>query len=59
MRAGDYRAGVRAGGEHLRLAGAQQPTPWDPGLSEVMAATGRVVYEETVADALIADLADR
>ena len=59
MRAGDYRAGVRAGGEHLRLAGAQQPTPWDPGLSEVMAATGRVVYEETVADALIADLAGR
>jgi uncharacterized protein (TIGR02679 family) len=52
----DYLAGVRADAEHVPLSGSPQPTPWDPGLGEAMAATGRVVYEETVADALITDL---
>jgi len=56
MGAADYLAGVRAGSEHVRLAGLPQPTPWDPELGEVMAVTGRVVYEESVAGALIADL---
>ena len=56
MSAADYAAGVRADTEHIRLTGTPQPTPWDPGLAEAMAATGRVVYEETVADELIADL---
>jgi uncharacterized protein (TIGR02679 family) len=56
MSAADYIAGVRAGAEHVRLAGAPQPTPWDPELGEVMAATGRAVYEESVTDALITDL---
>jgi uncharacterized protein (TIGR02679 family) len=59
MGAADYLAGVRRvrdDAEHVRLAGTPQPTPWDPELGEVMAATGRVVYEESVADALIADL---
>jgi uncharacterized protein (TIGR02679 family) len=57
MSAGDYLAGVRAGAEHVRLSGTPQPTPWDPGLSQAMAATGRVVFEESVADDLIGDLA--
>jgi uncharacterized protein (TIGR02679 family) len=57
MSAADYTAGVRTEAEHVRLTGIPQPTPWDPGLGEVMAATGRVLYEESVADALIADLA--
>jgi uncharacterized protein (TIGR02679 family) len=56
MTAADYIAGVRADAEHVRLAGTPQPAAWDPGLAEVMAATGRVVYEETVAGVLLADL---
>jgi uncharacterized protein (TIGR02679 family) len=56
MSAADYAAGVRADAEHVQLAGTPQPTPWDPELGTVMAATGRVVYEESVADALITDL---
>jgi uncharacterized protein (TIGR02679 family) len=56
MSAADYIAGVRADAEYLRLAGTPQPTPWDPELGELMAATGRVLYEESVADALISDL---
>jgi uncharacterized protein (TIGR02679 family) len=56
MTAADYAAGVRADTEHVRLAGTPQPTPWDPGLAAAMTATGRVVYEESVADALINDL---
>jgi uncharacterized protein (TIGR02679 family) len=55
----DYLAGVRAGDNYVALAGAAQPTPWDPALAETMTATGRVLYEESVADALIADLAAR
>jgi uncharacterized protein (TIGR02679 family) len=57
MAAADYLAGLRADDEHVRLAGTPQPTPWDPELAQVMAATGRVLYEESVADALITDLA--
>jgi uncharacterized protein (TIGR02679 family) len=56
MSAADYIAGVRADAEHVRLTGTPQPTPWDPELGEVMAATGRVVYEESVADTLLTDL---
>jgi Protein of unknown function C-terminus (DUF2399) len=56
MSAADYIAGVRAEAEYVRLTGAPQPTPWDPGLGRVMAATGRAVYEESVADSLITDL---
>jgi uncharacterized protein (TIGR02679 family) len=58
MSAADYAAGVRADAEHVQLAGTPQPTPWDPELGNVMAATGRVVYEESVADALITDLSN-
>jgi uncharacterized protein (TIGR02679 family) len=56
MSAADYLAGVWAGAGHLRLTGMPQPTPWDPGLAEAMAATGSVLYEESVADVLISDL---
>ncbi len=56
MSAADYLAGVRAGAGHLRLTGTPQPTPWDPALAEAMAATGSVLYEESVADVLITDL---
>jgi uncharacterized protein (TIGR02679 family) len=57
MNAADYRAGVRVDADHVPLAGEPQPVPWDLELGVVMAATGRVVYEESVADTLIADLA--
>jgi uncharacterized protein (TIGR02679 family) len=56
MSASDYLAGVRADREHLSLSGTVAPTPWDPALAEAMAKMGRVVYEETVTDALITDL---
>jgi uncharacterized protein (TIGR02679 family) len=59
LSAADYLAGVRADDAYVALAGAAQPTPWDPALAEAMTAKGRVVYEESVADALIADLAAR
>ena len=56
MNAKDYLAGVRLHREHVLLSGTPQPTPWDPELSETMIATGRVLYEESVADALVGDL---
>jgi uncharacterized protein (TIGR02679 family) len=59
MNAADYIAGVRAEAEYVRLTGTPQPTPWDPELGRVMAATGRAVYEESVADSLISDLSGR
>jgi hypothetical protein len=57
MSATDYAAGVRADADYVALSGPPQPTPWDPALAETMLSTGRAVYEETVAAALIADLA--
>jgi hypothetical protein len=48
MTADDYLSGVKAGDT--------APTPWEPGLRETMRATGRAIYEETVADPLLADL---
>jgi len=56
MGAADYLAGVRGEDERVELAGTPQATPWDPELGQVMAATGRVLYEESVAGPLIADL---
>jgi len=56
MNAGDYLAGVRVLAEHVLLSGTPQPTPWDPELSKAMIATGRVLFEESVADDLIGDL---
>jgi uncharacterized protein (TIGR02679 family) len=56
MGAADYLAGVRGDNEHVPLTGTPQPTPWDLELGQVMAATGRVLYEESVADPLLTDL---
>ncbi len=54
MGASDYRLAARAG---VRLGGDPVDTPWDPGLRETMRAEGHAVYEETVGDQLLADLA--
>jgi uncharacterized protein (TIGR02679 family) len=56
MGAADYLAGLRTDVEHVTLTGTPQPAPWDPELSQVMAATGRVLFEEHVADVLLQDL---
>jgi uncharacterized protein (TIGR02679 family) len=55
----DYLAGVRAAADYVPLTGAPQPTPWDPSLAEAMTTTARTLYEESVADTLIADLTAR
>jgi uncharacterized protein (TIGR02679 family) len=56
MTAGDYLSGVKAADTPVALRGDPVPTPWEPGLRETMRATGRAIYEETVADQLLADL---
>ena len=56
MGAADYLAGLRADVERVKLTGTPQPAPWDPELSQVMAAAGRVLFEENMADALVQDL---
>jgi uncharacterized protein (TIGR02679 family) len=56
MGAADYLAGLRADVEYVKLTGTPQPAPWDPELSQVMAAAGRVLFEENMADALVRDL---
>jgi uncharacterized protein (TIGR02679 family) len=56
MGTADYLAGLRTDFEHVKLTGAPQPAPWDPELSQVMAATGRVLFEENIADDLLQDL---
>jgi uncharacterized protein (TIGR02679 family) len=56
MGAADYRAGLRDDAEHVRLTGTPQPTPWDPDLAAAMAAAGRVLFEEHVAEDLVRDL---
>lgn len=57
MAALDYLAGLTAEGNPVKLKGDPIATPWDPALAQVMADHGNAVYEETIADALIADLA--
>ena len=54
MGASDYRLAARSG---VRLGEDAVDTPWDPGLGEAMRATGYAVYEETMGDQLLADLA--
>jgi hypothetical protein len=62
MTAADYLAGLAnlgdlpEGDEHLRLTGLPVPTSWDPALAEAMREHGSAVYEEAVADSLLADL---
>ncbi len=54
MGASDY---LPAASEGVRLTGEPVKAPWDPGLIEAMRATGHAVYEETLGDQLLADLA--
>ena len=54
----DDREAIREDADHVKLSGLPQPTRWDPPLADAMSAAGRAVYEESVADPLIADLAD-
>ena len=56
MYAEDYQAAVNADG--VGLSGECVPTPWDPALRQAMSLDGYAVYEETVADRLLADLSD-
>lgn len=62
MAAADYLAGLAnlgdlpEGDEHLRLTGRPVPAPWDPALADAMRERGTAVYEEAVADSLLADL---
>jgi uncharacterized protein (TIGR02679 family) len=56
MTSGDYLSGVKAGDTAVALRGDPVPTPWEPELCETMRATGQAIYEETVADQLLADL---
>jgi len=58
MGAADYLAGLRADVEHVPLTGAPQPASWDPELAQVMAAAGRALFEENVADELVRDLSE-
>jgi uncharacterized protein (TIGR02679 family) len=57
LTAADYESAVRKDADYIDLAGTPQPTPWDPSLATAMTAHGCAVYEESVADHLIADLA--
>ena len=56
MTAADYLLGVKAGDTAVTLKGEPVPTPWEPALHEAMRSIGRAIYEETVADQLLADL---
>jgi uncharacterized protein (TIGR02679 family) len=56
LAAADYESAIRRGAGSVILAGTRQPTPWDAALGETMAVHGHAVYEESVADQLIADL---
>jgi hypothetical protein len=58
MNASDYLSGAEVNGACMALSGDPVATPWDPQLSETMRATGRAVYEETVADQLLTDLTE-
>ena len=55
--AADYESAIKNNADYVALAGTPQPTPWDPSLAATMIAHDRAVYEESVADGLIADLA--
>jgi uncharacterized protein (TIGR02679 family) len=52
-----YESGLKDDAGHVSLVGTPQPTPWDPALGTAMRARGRVLYEESVADLLVGDLA--
>ncbi|MFE9597208.1 TIGR02679 family protein [Streptomyces hokutonensis] len=55
MGAEDYLDGLRTDEDHVALAGKARSTSWDPSLSTAMQEHQRAVYEEGVADALLAE----
>jgi uncharacterized protein (TIGR02679 family) len=55
MGAADYSDALAGGGTEP-LQGAAEPSPWDPGLAEMMRMSGRAVTEERLADRLLAEL---
>jgi uncharacterized protein (TIGR02679 family) len=57
MTRADYSAAVRTDGDGIALRGKPRATPWEPDLAEAMAQAGVAVFEEAVADSLIAALA--
>ena len=57
MSASDYLAGAVTDAPCVALSGDPVGAPWDPALRETMQEAGRVVYEETVTDQLLTDLA--
>jgi uncharacterized protein (TIGR02679 family) len=57
LTAGDYEAALGNGDNYVSLVGTPQPTPWDPSLAALMEVHGHAIYEESVADRLVADLA--
>ncbi|MGH3379506.1 MAG: TIGR02679 family protein [Actinoallomurus sp.] len=58
MSAADYRDGLGDHTDHVTLGRTARTAPWAPGLAEAMTDAGAAVYEEAVADRLIADLRD-
>lgn len=56
MSADDYLRGAAVNDRYQALTGDPVATPWDQELAGAMRATGRAVYEETVADQLLASL---
>jgi uncharacterized protein (TIGR02679 family) len=53
----DYETAIKNNADYVGLAGRPQSTPWARTLAAAMTVHGRAVYEESVADDLIADLA--
>lgn len=56
MEQGQYRRHARPGEHALPLRGKAVPAEWSPGLSAALVELGIAVYEEAVADELLADL---
>jgi uncharacterized protein (TIGR02679 family) len=57
MDSGDFQAALAAGGSEP-LKGRPEPSPWDPRLTEVMQRSGRLITEDRLVPALVADLAE-
>jgi uncharacterized protein (TIGR02679 family) len=55
FRAEDYERVLSDDGAELRLSGSAAPSPWDPRLSDRMAAAGFAVPEEKVLESILAD----
>lgn len=56
LTAADYLQAVNRDTPQVMLEGTQRPTSWDPDLGREMARVGKPIFEEVVADLLLADL---